>query len=29
LWPAAEKLAGRAIDPLDLKVIERVERRGP
>ena len=26
LWPAAEKLAGRAIDPLDPVVIERVER---
>lgn len=26
LWPAAEKLAGRAIDPLDPAVIERVER---
>jgi hypothetical protein len=29
LWPAAEKLAGRAIDPLDPSVIERVEQRGP
>ena len=26
LWPAAEKMAGRPIDPLDLAVIERVER---
>ena len=26
LWPAAEKLAGRAIDPLDPAVIERLER---
>ena len=26
LWPAAEKLAGRPIDPLDPAVIERVER---
>ncbi len=26
LWPAAEKLAGRAIDPLDPAVIEQVER---
>jgi hypothetical protein len=26
LWPAAEKLAGRAIDPLDPAVIDRLER---
>ena len=28
LWPAAEKLAGRPIDPLDPVVIARLERRG-
>ena len=28
LWPAAEKLAGRPIDPLDPVVIARAERRG-
>lgn len=26
LWPAAEKLAGKAIDPLDPTLIERMER---
>jgi hypothetical protein len=26
LWPAAEKLAGRRIDPLDPAVIDRLER---
>jgi hypothetical protein len=26
LWPAAERLAGRACDPLDPAVIERLER---
>lgn len=26
LWPAAEKLAGRPIDPLDPAVIARIER---
>lgn len=25
LWPVAERLAGRAIDPLDPRLIERVE----
>ena len=25
LWPAAEKLAGRAIDPLDPEVVARIE----
>lgn len=29
LWPAAEKLAGRPIDPLDPLVIERMEQRAP
>ena len=28
LWPAAEKLAGRPIDPLDPVAIARLERRG-
>jgi hypothetical protein len=28
LWPAAERLAGRPIDPLDPAVIERAERLG-
>jgi hypothetical protein len=26
LWPAAERLSGRVCDPLDLPVIERMER---
>ncbi len=26
LWPAAEKLAGRSLDPLDATVLERRER---
>jgi hypothetical protein len=27
LWPAAERIAGRQCDPLDLKVITEVEKR--
>jgi hypothetical protein len=27
LWPVAERLSGRVCDPLDLDVIERLERR--
>ena len=27
LWPAAERLAGRSLDPLDLKVLAAVEKR--
>lgn len=28
VWPAAERLAGRALDPLDAEFIARVERLG-
>lgn len=28
LWPQAERIAGRPLDPLDPAVIERVERVG-
>jgi hypothetical protein len=27
LWPAAERLVGRELDPLDAKVIEGIEKR--
>ena len=28
LWPQAERIAGRPLDPLDPAVIERIERMG-
>ena len=29
IWPAAERLAGRSLDPLDAAFLDRIEQLGP